>query len=610
MINGPFGAQDVEKTVKNEQELMSRTHTCGELRGSDLDKQVILTGWVWGRRDLGGAAFIDMRDRHGVTQVVFRQDLDQELHALASELRPEYCIGVAGTVTSRGDNVNKKMPTGEVEIIATALCVFSTAETPPFEIQDELETREELRLRHRYLDLRRPAMQRNFITRAATSAAVRGYLDGQGFMEMETPVLIRNTPGGARNFLVPSRMSDASVYALAESPQLFKQLLMVAGFDRYYQLVRCFRDEDLRGDRQPEFTQIDIEASFIKEPQIYTLVEGLMQAVFKRVLGKELPVPFPRLTFHEAMDRYGSDKPDLRFDLPLCEITDLCPGCGFRVFEGAAEAGNMVKALRLPGRAGEMSRKVLDGLTGLVKPVGAKGVAFIKIKEDLTWQGSIAKLFSDEAKAAVSSRVGAEAGDVVLFVADTPAVTNTALSTLRMEMGRKFGLIDDAAWCPLWITEFPVFEMSEESGEWVACHHPFTSPLDEDLDLIDGDRKGEARARAYDMVLNGVEVAGGSIRIHKADVQSRVFSALGIGEEEAQAKFSFLLDAFKYGPPPHGGVAFGLDRLVMLLCGASSLRDVIAFPKTTSGGCLLTGAPSEVEPEKLDELGLRLAKRP
>ena len=438
---------------------------------------------------------------------------------------------------------------------------------------------------------------------------MRRYLDDQGFLELETPFMIRNTPGGARNFLVPSRQSAHSVYALAESPQLFKQLFMVAGFDRYYQIVRCFRDEDLRGDRQPEFTQIDIEASFIDEETIYTLVEGLMQAVFQQVLGKTLEAPFPRLTFKEAMDRYGTDKPDLRYGLPLAEITDLCPGCGFRVFEGAAAAGDMVKALRLPGRADQMSRKDLDGLTVLVKPVGAKGVAYIKVKEELAWQGSIAKLFTDEARAAVNARVGAEVGDVILFVADTPAVTNTALSTLRTEMGRRFGLIDDSAWSPLWVTEFPVFEVSEESGEWVACHHPFTSPMPEDLELIDGERRGEARARAYDMVLNGVEVAGGSIRIHKGDVQSRVFAALGISEEEAQAKFSFLLDAFKYGPPPHGGVAFGLDRLVMLLCGAPSLRDVIAFPKTTSGGCLLTGAPSAVEPEKLEELGLRLALR-
>ena len=592
--------------MKNEQELMSRTHTCGELRGSDLDSEVILTGWVGGRRDLGGASFIDLRDRYGITQVVFRQDLDEELHRLASDLRPEYCVGIAGKVTSRGDrNINRRMPTGEVEVIATDLCIFSRAKTPPFEITDELDTREELRLRHRYLDLRRPILQQNFITRAKTSAAVRGYLNGQGFLEMETPALIRNTPGGARNFLVPSRMSEDSVYALAESPQLFKQLFMVAGFDRYYQIVRCFRDEDLRGDRQPEFTQIDIEASFIKEEQIYELVEGLMKAVFKRVLDRDLPTPFPRLTYQEAMDRYGSDKPDLRLDLPLNDVTDLCPGCGFRVFEGAP----MVKALRLPGRADEMSRKVLDGLTGLVKPVGAKGVAYIKVKEELAWQGSIAKLFSEEARQAVNDRLGAEPGDVLLFVADTSAVTNTALSTLRLELGRKFGLIDDDAWCPLWVTEFPVFDKSEETGEWVACHHPFTSPLPEDLDLIDGERRGEARARAYDMVLNGVEVAGGSIRIHQADVQKRVFEALGIGEEEAQSKFSFLLDAFQYGAPPHGGVAFGLDRLVMLLCGAPSLRDVIAFPKTTSGSCLLTGAPSAVEPEKLAELGLALAPK-
>ncbi len=590
--------------MKSEQELLSRTHTCGELRGPDVDKKVILTGWVQGRRDLGGAVFIDLRDRHGLTQVVFRSDLDAALLALASELRPEYCVGIAGEVRSRGDNVNARMPTGEIEVFATDLCVFSRAETPPFEIEDDIDTREELRLRHRYLDLRRPALQRNLVTRAQTTAAVRGFLDSKGYLEMETPVLIRNTPGGARNYLVPSRLTPGDVYALAESPQLFKQLFMVAGFDRYYQIVRCFRDEDLRGDRQPEFTQIDIEASFIDEEDIYWLVEGLMQAVFSRVMGQKLPTPFPRLTYQQAMDTYGCDKPDLRFGLPLQDITDLCPGCGFRIFEGAAEAGNMVKALRLPGRAGEMSRKVLDGLTALVKPVGAKGVAYVKINEGLIWQGSIAKAFTEEAKRVVSTRVGAEVGDVLLFVADTPSVTNTALSTLRLAMGRRFELIDDDAWKPVWITEFPLLEKSEETGQWVACHHPFTMPLAEDTDLIEGERRGEARARAYDMVLNGVEVAGGSIRIHKAELQSKVFRALGIQEEEAQAKFSFLLDAFKYGPPPHGGVAFGLDRLVMLLCGADSLRDVIAFPKTTSASCLLTGAPSAVESEKLEELGL------
>jgi len=419
--------------------------------------------------------------------------------------------------------------------------------------------------------------------------------------------MIRNTPGGARNFLVPSRLNPGRFYALAESPQLFKQLLMVAGFDRYYQIVRCFRDEDLRGDRQPEFTQIDMEMSFVDEEDIYFLVEGLMQAVFARVLGTKLETPFPRLTCDEAMDVYGCDKPDLRFDLPLTDVTDLCRSCGFRVFESVVEGDGMVKALRLPRAAGKLSRKDLDRLTPRVKPTGAKGVAWVKVGEGRTWKGSVAKAFSEEARRLVNSRVGATEGDLLLFVADRPVVANNALSSLRLHFGERFGLVDQDAWCPVWITQFPLLERSEETGEWVACHHPFTSPLAEDLPLLETDRRGEVRSRAYDLVLNGVEVAGGSIRIHQEELQSRVFRALGITEEEARAKFSFLLEAFRYGPPPHAGVAFGLDRLVMLLCGATSLREVIAFPKTTSGLCPLTGAPSRVEKEQLSELKLRLA---
>ena len=584
---------------------MGRTHTCGDLRGSNQGITAILTGWVQSRRALGGAIFIDLRDRYGVTQVIFREDLDPALLERAAQLRPEFCVGVEGTVESRGDNANPRMPTGEVEVHATDLCIYSRSETPPFEIEDEIDTREELRLKHRYLDLRRPVMQRNFLLRSQTSSAVRGYLDSQGFLELETPFMIRNTPGGARNFLVPSRQAKGSFYALAESPQLYKQLFMVAGFDRYFQMVRCFRDEDMRGDRQPEFSQIDIELSFVDEEDIYFLVEGLVQHVMVRTLGAQLSAPFPRLTYDQALEYYGTDKPDMRFDLTLTDISGVCGNCGFRIFEQALDNGGIVKVLRLPERAGDLSRKDLDGLTELVKEVGAKGIAWAKVGEGKIWKGSVAKALSENARRLISSRTGAGMGDVLLFAADRPLVVNNALSTLRLHMAQRFGLIDDEQWKPVWITDFPLLEVSDETGQWVACHHPFTAPHPDDMELLETEERGEARARAYDLVINGVEVAGGSIRIHQADVQRQVFKALGIGDDEAQQKFGFLLDAFRYGPPPHGGVAFGLDRLVMLLCGASSLRDVIAFPKTTSGACLMTGSPSAVSAPQLKELGLK-----
>jgi len=584
-----------------------RTHNCAQLRGTDMGAQVVLMGWVHSRRDHGGAIFIDLRDRYGLTQVVFRADFSGESHASAGELRPEFCIAVQGRVDSRGDNVNPKMPTGEIEVSVTRLQIFSRAQTPPFEIRDEIDTRESIRLQYRYLDLRRPSVQERFVLRSRACSAIRTYLGDSGFLELETPFMIKNTPGGARNFLVPSRLNRHSFYALAESPQLFKQLFMVAGFDRYYQLVRCFRDEDLRGDRQPEFTQIDMELSFVDEEQIYEVVDGLMRTLFSQLLGVDLPRPFPRLTYDTALELYGTDKPDLRFDLPLCDITDLCGSCGFRIFEGAAASGGMVKALRLPGRAKDLSRKDLDALPELVKPVGAKGVAYARIQQGGEWQAPFAKTLAPQARHQMHSRLGLEPNDLVLFVADSANVTNNALSLLRLQMAQRFGLQDGSAWQPVWITEFPLLEVSEESGEWVACHHPFTAPRSQDLELILTDRRGDARARAYDLVLNGVEVAGGSIRIHEEEVQQRVFQAIGLSQEDAWAKFSFLLEAFRFGPPPHGGIAFGLDRLAMLLTGAQSLRDVIAFPKTQKGTCPLTGAPGPVDERQLAELGIRLA---
>ena len=587
-----------------------RTHTCGELKGSAAGQSVVLFGWVAGRRDLGGAIFVDLRDRYGITQLVFRSDRDPELHAQAAQLKPEYCIGIEGLVESRGDNVNKNMATGEIEVYGTHLEVFTRSETPPFVVQDEVDAKESLRLRYRYLDLRRPAMQRTFITRSKITVGVREYMTGEGFLEVETPFLVKNTPGGARNFLVPSRHAEHHFYALAESPQLFKQLLMVAGYDRYFQIVRCFRDEDFRGDRQPEFTQVDIELSFPREELIYSLLEGLMTKLFREVLGVELNTPFPRLTYAEAIERFGSDKPDLRFGLELCTLSDLAKGAGFRVFDGALEAGGIVKALRLPGRAEELSRKDLDGLNDLVKPVGAKGVAWVKVKEDGSWQGAAAKALSDEAKAAMTERLGAESGDVLLFVADDANIVNNALNTLRLHFGERFGLIAAGDWKMLWVTEFPAFERSEETGEWGASHHPFTAPLPEDIPLIGTDRQGEVRSRAYDLVLNGVELAGGSIRIHQEDVQAKVFEAIGLTPEEARSKFEFLLEAFRYGPPPHAGIAIGLDRLVMLFTGATSLRDVIAFPKTQRGACAMTGAPSLINPKQIEELHIQLADKP
>ncbi|HEY3358879.1 MAG TPA: aspartate--tRNA ligase [Polyangia bacterium] len=581
-----------------------RTHMCGDLRAADIGKQVVLYGWVQNRRDHGGIVFIDLRDRTGLTQVAFRPDQSAAAHTLAGELRNEFCLGVRGGVISRGENVNPKLPTGAIEVNAAELEILSRSDTPPFQIQDDLDTHESIRLRHRYLDLRRPRLARNFTIRSKVYEASRRYLHAHGFTEVETPFMVKYTPGGARNFLVPSRLNPGSFYALAESPQLFKQLLMMSGFDRYFQIVRCFRDEDLRGDRQPEFTQIDVEMSFVTEEDIQTMIEGLMAELWRSVHGLELTTPFRRMPYAEAIARYGVDKPDLRFGLELSDVTEAVAGCGFRVFEQVLAQGGIVKALRVPDGQ-RFSRKDLDAIsTEFGKPFGAKGIAFARVLEGGAWQAPYAKSFSAEALQRTNATLDAVQGDVLFFCADKPKVANTTMGALRLELGRRLGLIPAGAWEFVWITEFPLFEWSDEQEGLVAAHHPFTSPREADLELLETD-PARVHARAYDLVLNGNEVAGGSIRIHQTDLQARVLKAIGLGEEEARAKFGFLLDALRFGPPPHGGIAAGLDRLVMLMCGADSLREVIAFPKTQKGTDLMTDAPGEVSARQLAELFVR-----
>ncbi|ACY15688.1 aspartate--tRNA ligase [Haliangium ochraceum] len=581
-----------------------KTHGCGALRADDNGKTVVLTGWVDVRRDHGGCVFADLRDRTGLTQIVFDPTVDAEAHKLAGDLRTEYCIGVVGEVRSRGDNVNPRMPTGAIEVACKQIEIFSRAATPPFPIEDDLDTNEALRLSYRYLDLRRPVLQRNLQMRAQAVHSMRTYLAANGFSDIETPFLVKYTPGGARNFVVPSRLQAGSFYALAESPQIYKQLLMVAGFERYYQVVRCFRDEDLRLDRQPEFTQIDIELSFIDEKGLQTIIEGMIAKLWQDVLGVELQTPFLRMSWDEAMRKYGVDKPDLRLDLELCEITEACASSGFQVFENVIAKGGIVKCLRVP-EGDRLSRTQLDGLTGFAKPYGVKGIAYVRVKDGGAWQGAPGKAFSDEARLAVNAAAGASDGDVLLFCADKPRVANTCMGAVRLHIGDKLGMIREGEWRFMWLTDPPLFEQPEDGGALVSSHHPFTSPRPEDEEHLESAPE-RVLARAYDLVLNGVEVGGGSIRIHRSDLQARIFKALGISDEEAQEKFGFLLEAFKYGPPPHGGIALGLDRLSMLLTGAESLRDVLAFPKTQKGSDLMSDAPTPVGSAHLDELYIQL----
>ncbi|MBK9265821.1 MAG: aspartate--tRNA ligase [Polyangiaceae bacterium] len=591
-----------------------RTHSCNALRTSDVGKDVVLMGWVANRRDHGGRVFIDLRDREGITQIVFGPEIAKTAHELAGELRSEYCIGIRGSVVTRvssGGQPNPRLATGEVEVNATELHIFSRSETPPFLIEDEIDTKEEVRLKYRYLDLRRPALQKNFLVRSKLYRAARDYFHGQGFTELETPFMVKYTPGGARNFLVPSRLNEGCFYALAESPQIFKQLFMVAGFERYFQIVRCFRDEDLRLDRQPEFTQIDVEMSFVTEEDIFTTMEGLIRRVWKDVMDVELPVQFERMSYHDAMLKYGMDKPDLRFGLELADLTEVLrpkDGGGVPMFKAALEQKGIIKALRIPAKeAAGLSRTEADKLEEFVKGFGARGLARARVGEGGEWtQSPLSKTITAEARGAINEALGAGTGDLLFFQFGSFKLVNAVLGGLRLHLGNKLGLVAKNQWRFLWVTDFPMFEQNEH-GHWVASHHPFTSPKPEHVELL-GKDNGQVQARAYDLVLNGNEIAGGSIRIHQREVQAKVFAALGLSDEDFRAKFGFLLDAFKYGPPPHGGIAFGLDRLSMLLCNAPSLRDVIAFPKTQKGTDMMTDAPTPVTNEQLDELGVQLKK--
>ena len=583
-----------------------RTCYSGEVSEDLLGKVVSLSGWVQRRRDHGGLIFVDLRDREGLVQLVFNPGVSGDVHARAHELRSEFVIAVKGTVGKRPQGTeNPELKTGTVEVVVNELNLLNDSAALPFMIEDDTEVAEETRLRYRYLDLRRPTLQRKLVLRHKVAFAARNYLSAKGFIEIETPVLTKSTPEGARDFLVPSRLSPGHFYALPQSPQLFKQILMISGFDRYFQVVKCFRDEDLRADRQPEFTQIDAEMSFVDRTDVMAVMEGLIVGMFAEI-GVELKTPFPSLTHEEAIRRFGVDNPDTRFGLELTDVTKIVKDSGFKVFRVTVEGGGIVKALSIKGGA-EFSRKDLDDLTGVATTYGAKGLAWVKVTE-AGWQSPIEKFLSDKEKEGIVAALGAGVGDLLLFVADRAAVANTSLGRLRSVLARRLGLVTEGVFNFVWVTDFPMFEYDETEKRYVAVHHPFTSPMEEDMDKL-ATHPLSVRAKAYDLVLNGVEIGGGSIRIHRSDVQSRVFDLLGISREEAAERFGFLLEALKYGTPPHGGIAFGLDRILAVMTGSESIRDVIAFPKTQKAVCMMSDAPSTVNPRQLEEIFIRVLKK-
>ena len=585
--------------------MFGRTYFCGEVSEKVIEEKVKLKGWVQKRRDLGGLIFIDLRDRTGIVQVVFNPDVSKEALATAEKIRNEFVLSVEGTVVARQEGtINKNLKTGKIEVLAEAVTIINEAKTTPFVIDGKEEVSEELRLKYRYLDLRRQSMYDTFKMRHDITKTVRNYLDSEGFLDVETPILTKSTPEGARDYLVPSRVHEGEFYALPQSPQLFKQLLMVSGFERYYQIARCFRDEDLRADRQPEFTQIDIETSFMSQEDIMSMMERMMQKVMKDVKGIDITLPLPRMTYDEAMSRYGSDKPDTRFGLELVDVSEIVKDSSFKVFASAVSSGGQVKAINVTGAAEKFSRKELDALGKYAAVYGAKGLAWLKVHEE-GLKGPIAKFFEGEEGNALTTALQAQAGDLLLFVADNKTVVADTLGAIRVKLGKDLDLIDQDQFNFLWVTDWPLLEYDPEAGRYFSAHHPFTMPFREDLDKLDTEPQN-VRAQAYDIVLNGYELGGGSLRIFERDIQEKMFEVLGFTPEEAQAQFGFLLDAFEYGTPPHGGIALGLDRLVMLLAGKTNLRDTIAFPKTASASCLLTDAPGRVSVDQLVELRLAL----
>ena len=586
---------------------MKRTCRCAELSEKNIGEEVTMMGWVQKQRNKGGIIFVDMRDRSGILQVIFEDgEINEADFAKAEKLRSEFVIAVKGKVTARSGAVNENLATGAIELRAEELRVLSESDTPPFPIEADSKTKEELRLKYRYLDLRRPDLQRNLIMRSKVATLIRQFLADEGFLEIETPMLTKSTPEGARDYLVPSRVHPGTFYALPQSPQLFKQLLMCSGYDRYFQLARCFRDEDLRADRQPEFTQVDMELSFVDEDDVMDVNERLLQKLFKEILDVDIELPIQRMTWQEAMDRFGSDKPDLRFGMELKDVSEVVKGCGFGVFTGALENGGSVRGINAKGQGG-MPRKKIDALVKFAKDFGAKGLAYLAINEDGTYKSSFAKFMTDDELKALVDAMEGEPGDLLLFAADKNRIVWDVLGNLRLEIAKNLDLLDKNVYKFLWVTEFPEFEYSEEQGRYLAMHHPFTMPFEDDIQYLESNPE-KVRARAYDIVLNGTEIGGGSIRIHQDDVQEKMLRALGFTDEKAHEQFGFLLDAFKYGVPPHAGLAYGLDRLVMIMAHEDSIRDVIAFPKIKDASCLMTDAPNVVDDKQLEELSLEIAK--